>query len=459
MAIDLTGNPGGLFRRIGRVGKIAQIARVYQGTTLPTDILTLMAQYDTLRTAVDGVPTADTTSRKAVSQIMSTLATSAQTTLALMVKSDKPNTDADVTSQLTELINQMRTAVASVKKQTVTASSAAFSTPVANAGNGTLAITKTRGDGLDQENIIPETAYAVCTSDSQSGGATLGQEIFTYTGAIAQTDVWAEDFPIGDGGTLSLTAADATLNNSGGNLLTNGFETFTSNAPDNWAVLVGVAGTDFQKSTAQFFNGVASLQYIGGATLTSLAQTFNLAGGTAGTLVPDTSYAVNFWAKFDVVPAAGVLTVDLVDGTNTVINDDNGVANSQTFTLSTFSTSFVAKNLFFRTPRSLPATIKIRVRISTALSGGSNLFMDNLAMAPASALYAGGPLAVIFSGQTTAKFVAGDGFILTTTNDYGGSANLSTFQQLFQRIFDMRSKGLLLPSNAAPTIADTLITT
>jgi hypothetical protein len=203
----------------------------------------------------------------------------------------------------------------------VAASVAAIS---GNAGNGVAVVSKVRGDGLDQENIIPETAYVFCTADSQTGTATAGQEQFTYTGEPLVTDVWSETYPIGSGATTTLTAIDASQNASG-NLLTNSnFEAFTANLPDNWTSLVGTAGVDYLKSTAQFFEGAASLQYAGGATLTSLAQTFNSSTGTVGTLKPDTAYAVNFWAKVDVVPAAGVLTVDLVDGSNTVINDDQG---------------------------------------------------------------------------------------------------------------------------------------
>jgi hypothetical protein len=81
-------------------------------------------------------------------------------------------------------------------------------------------------------------------------------------------------------------------------------------------------------------------------------------------------------------------------------------------------------------------------------------------------------MAAIFSGQTTAPFIAntsasappgtpgnGDGFILTATNNYGGASNLSTWQQLFERLFGMRALGLVLPSSGGPTIADSLIST
>lgn len=459
MTIPLTGT-GGIFTRLGRIGKVAQDMRVYQGTTLPADILSLMAQYDSLRTAVDGVPTADLTSRQQVSQIMAALSTAAQNTLISMVLADKPAVSATPQASLQELITQMRVAAASVKANVIAATATPFSTPVANAGSGVMVVSTKRGDGLVQENTFPETCYVTCTTDGQTGGATVGQETFQYVGEPSTTDVWSDQYPNGSGVTTTLTAVDASVYQSTtGNLLNNGdMEAFTANVPNNWAVLVGTAGTDFAKDTGTFFDGTASLKFIGGTGVqSSLAQTFNNAGGTTAALQPDTAYAVNFWLKADVVPAAGVLTVDLVDGSNVVINDDQAVANSLAITLSGITTSFVAKNVVFRTPRSLPSVQKIRVRISTAISGGSNIFFDRNAAALPIALYTGGPLGAVFSGPPAAKFIQGDGFTLATTNDYGGASNLSTFQQLFERLFGMRSLGLLLPSSGAPTIADTLI--
>lgn len=472
MTIALTGT-GGLFTRIGRFGKIAQDMRIYQGTTLPADVLSLMAQYQSTRlTDVSDVPAAQVTSQASVEGIMATLVADAQKTLIGMVFDDKPTAANTLASSMQEVISQMKTAAASVKQQTVTATAAAFATPVANAGNGTMVVSTKRGDGLVQENLFAEAEYVICTSDSFSGGTPVGQEQFTYTGAPAQPDVWSNLYPAGSGGSQTITAVDASQYQQGGigNYLKNGdMETFTTpNIPDNWAVLVGTAGTDFAKDTGTVFDGAADLKFIGGtAVLSSLAQQFNNAAGTTIALQPDTAYVVNFWIKADVVPASGVLTVDLVDGTNTVINDDQAVANSLAITLSGITTSYVAKNAFFRTPRSLPSAVKLRVRISTVIPGGTNIFFDRLAFTQGVLLYTGGPYGAIFSGQTTAKFVgpAGglnaypDGFTLTTTQDYGGASNLSTFQQLFERLFGMRAMGLLLPSSGAPTVADSLIST
>lgn len=177
------------------------------------------------------------------------------------------------------------------------------------------------------------------------------------------------------------------------------------------------------------------------------------------TLEPLSQYAANLWAMADVVPAAGVLTVDLVDGIGgTVINDAAGVANSFTFTGAGLTTSFVAKNGSFRTPKVLPEIVFLRIRISTAVSAGTSVFIDHAALVKMTELYPGGPYAAGFSGKLSltkgSNQVAADGFTITVTNDRAGE-----FQEWFQRNFDMAAKGLLLPSNSAgaETQADSLI--
>lgn len=177
------------------------------------------------------------------------------------------------------------------------------------------------------------------------------------------------------------------------------------------------------------------------------------------TLEPLTQYAFNLWALADVVPAAGVITVDLVDGIGgSVIADQAGTNNSFTFTGAGLTTGFVAKNGTFRTPRVLPELVYLRIRISTAVSSGTSVFIDHAALVKMVELYPGGPFAAGFSGKTPLRRgsdqVAADAFTITVTNDRAGK-----FQEHFERNFSMREKGLLLPSktDASETQADTLV--
>src|SRR5262249_37593288 len=166
-------------------------------------------------------------------------------------------------------------------------------------------------------------------------GATAGSEPFRALGDNAQTDPLYWNWQLGSGATTDLTATDAGLSNAA-NLLTNSsFETFTvANTPDNCAILTGAAApTIFAAGAGNGFAGATSpnaLKYTGnGSELTSIAQTFaQTSGGTPATLLPDTVYGINFWAKKTAGAVAGALAVDLVDGSNTVVNDDAGTANT-----------------------------------------------------------------------------------------------------------------------------------
>ncbi len=176
-------------------------------------------------------------------------------------------------------------------------------------------------------------------------------------------------------------------------------------------------------------------------------------------LEPLKQYAFNSWMKADVVPAAGVLTIDLVDGIGgSVIADQAGTNNSFTAAATGLSTSFAARNGVFRTPKVLPPIVYLRIRITTAVTNTSSVFIDHCALTEMTELYPDGPWAAIFSGAAAftkgASQVLGDSFTVTVTNDRAGE-----FQEWFDRNFDMRTKGLLLPSvtDTSETQADSLI--
>lgn len=201
--------------------------------------------------------------------------------------------------------------------------------------------------------------------------------------------------------------------------------------------------------SANVARGARSLYIIGDAattaTLTTIQAPVSVAAGT--------QYAVNFWGLADVVPAAGVLVLDLVDGIGgTVVNDDQGNANTLTVNLTTETTSFTSHPVVFRTPSVLPATTYLRLRLTTALSTGSNYFVDELCMVAMTELYAGGPFVAAFSGPT--DFVVGDEATITVANDMRGA--LHTW---CNRVFALRTNRLLLPTvtDNSETQADTLI--
>lgn len=205
--------------------------------------------------------------------------------------------------------------------------------------------------------------------------------------------------------------------------------------------------------TAQVYaGGKALIIDSDGAELTTFNQ--RLFG-----LLPQTAYAFSLWATADVVPAAGVFTVDLVDGIGgTVIADSAGTNNAFTFDAEDLTTSWqhvttlVGGECVFRTPLVVPDVVYLRIRVSTAVSDTTSVFLDHAALTPMAAVYPGGPLVAAFSGST--NFRRGDSWTVTVANNRAGE-----LQEYFERNFGMSSLGLLLPSDAgsSETIPDSVI--
>jgi hypothetical protein len=187
-----------------------------------------------------------------------------------------------------------------------------------------------------------------------------------------------------------------------------------------------------------------------------VAQPFNTptstapgAGGTPSTLKPDTQYAGSVQIKCSSTPAAGTAQFSLVDGTNTVINDDQAVANSAVRTLTTIGTTFTNFTFVFRTPAVLPTTVKLRVSLSAAISTGVSVYFSRLGFAPMTKIYDGGPFFSVFSGN--ARLIAGN---TPDTWTYGLGNTYGQMIQYLQRVFNLTSLGLTPPAAASPTLSD-----
>jgi hypothetical protein len=463
MALAWTGS-GGFFTRLGRIAKLLKDIYAFQNTTFPPDSKNIVAQYAVGVGAVDHpeiaspIASGAAGAQLAVGGFATTLQTAAQQTANAMVFDDNPLGNAtNIATSMAEIIRQMNAAAQTVQACTITAS---YATQGTVTGNGVIVLSTKRGDGLVQENSFAETGYLTCTADSYTGNASAGNESFQFVGEVAQSNVFSNLWPQGSGGNTTFQAINGNKNNTQGNLLTNSdFETFTvANVPDNWVIVTGTPGTDIKQSTTAgtFYTGLSALQFVGGGLACNVTQTFNVSSaGTPGAVKPDGQYAVAVWLKVDVVPAAGVLTIDLVDGSNTVIVDDQAVSNSFTVSLPGLTTSFAASTGVFRLPKLLPATAKIRIRLTTPLSGGTNLYLDHLGLGAMTQLYAGGPAIAYFSGSTAS--LVKDVYSVTVTNNRGGASNLATMQTAADRVFGMRALNLLLPSSGSPTISDSLI--
>lgn len=320
-----------------------------------------------------------------------------------------------------------------------------------------------------------------------------------------------------------------------------------------------IAHATTTQGTTEVFSGGKAVQFNSNNTeLITLNQ--RLTG-----LKSETSYAVSLWAIADITPAAGVISIDLVDGIGgTLISDKQGAQNSLSFNASdltqawkhldtlvaalnesqkititgtptggTFTLSFdgqttgtisynassgtvqsalealsnvevgdvsatggalpgtavdieftgllassnvpqmtaddalltggttptvtittttegSSNELAFRTPTVVPDVVYLRLRISTVVSAGTLVFIDHVALAEFTEIYAGGPLVSVFSGAT--EFKIEDVWTVTTTNDRAGQ-----IQEAYNRNFNMVQLGLLLPSNTIGTIPDSVI--
>lgn len=438
---------------------------------------------------VDGILTALSSFQGALGSLLTDFQTRARNTLLAMYALDQqagnPNAPlAQLTAgftlaqALTTLVSQMKTAAATVQAATVTAGAlTAVGAPV---GNPTAVVSLKNGQGAALQLCFPETLRVAITGDSQSGGATLGNEPYTVTGQAAVADALSHLWPGGSGVNTSGTLVDGSKDNSAGNLLQNGsFLAFsTANYPDNWLVGSGAAGTQVLNGTGTtYLPGGGSVQFVGNATAAGIAQAFGTTpstaagvGGTPATLKPDTVYHFSVPYKLSLAsPAAGVLEAALTDGSawpGTVLADDAAVNNIANVALTGVAdTNWHVLSGSFRTPAVLPVTTpvaRLRVQLSTALSVGTSVYVGQPSFsAPVGlsdgALYAGGPFFTLHRGPNRA--IAGltpDTWQLTISNSYSTSGG-GLLQQYFERIFGLRNLKLQLGASGSPTLADTLI--
>ena len=486
MTIPLTG-AGSLFVKLGHIGGAfndlnalcggTATARVLSGSSLITRNATLQADY------AAGTPEYQIIA-DFPNQFANALGTGAvQTTinsqlsvlqsLALNTVIDMANTDAPLRpdipadqAALLILIQQMTNATASVQASTVTTGiQTAIATPI---GNPVFIITKVNGFFQTVEYSIPETITLTCTQDSvtNGGGATPKQEVFAINGQNAQNNElsynWATSL-FGSGATLSYPLCDAAQSNGGSsvNLLDNSeFVTATTpNLPDNFSTISGTVGTEIKQGTIGYVDSF-SLQLVGTGSAVAIYQAFNTSpstssnsGGTPAILAPNTVYAVNMWLQVSATPGAGVLALDLTDGSNTILTDDAGNNATVTQSLTVLTNSWANFKNVFRTPANMPVNHRIRIRLSTLIDTGKSLFVDRLSLTPMVPLYQGGPLIAGFSASINpiSTLPQPDQWTFSVTNAFGG------FQKLFEQWFGMRSRGLQLPSANSPTVADSLI--
>lgn len=450
MAVQLTGL-GGLFTRLGKIGRIAQSIAGSEAALI-APFFNLINQYDsTLQYAIAPVSLIEDRCVRNNSSVMAFAQQLATTTVLGMVSADVP-VITTLPLALQELRRQMLVYNQSVAKCNLSINPVALQNKT---GNGVLVTTTKRGDGLTNDNMIAEQPRLICTADSYTGGATVGSEQFTFTGDPQNAGVWDYDWPQGSNAFVGFNAVRSSQYGSAtGNILVNGDFGNGVAANKSWTLTGGAFGTDVIQSS-QSYQGLNALEFAPTNKTLTLVQTFGSAAGSSVVPTPLTSYAINFWlAAMTGTVTTGTLVIELIDGNNALINDAQGTPNQFTIDLTTVPLTYTPYNAVFRLASPPPATVQLRFRLSVGVQG-TGVLLDSVAMTAVTQAYTGGPGLALFSGSI--PFVFNDGWTVWTANDRAGQAYLGTFQALFDKLFGTRAGGYLLPTSGAPTISDTLI--
>lgn len=463
--LNFTSSVGNYWNRIGKIGLVVKQLRAYQNSQLInlTDTANgVVAQFNAESDLQAIVGSNYINMLNNVGSAGSTMQTLAQQTTNRMIFRDNPRNYQNLQSltldtSIQEVIRQMKLAGASILAMPVTATPGTFT----GTGNGVIVASVKRPlDGLTMENSFSETLNLVCNRDSFLGGTLAGNEGFLVNGAGSQPNPFAFNWPLGSNGTTSLNAINGLVNNSQGNLLTNsGFDIWASGVPSNFTANAGVSGTNFAQENTIIYDGASALRIIGDGTSNfDLRQQFASATGTNGTLRALTQYSINLWLRTGgSAPAAGVLSIDLIDGNGIIIKDANAVNNTFTVSLPGLNTSYISYSGAFRTPTSLPAAQYLRLRLTTPLTTGAAVYLDKLSFGAMTQVYTSGPFIAVHAGNV--PFVQNDLGTCVINNGRGAGGTLDTFQTLAFRLFypDMQNQEFLIPSSAAPTISDGLI--
>ena len=456
MAITLTGT-GGLFTRIGREGGTLNYVNDSRDSTFTGYLTNIQAQYlATLQDVVTSLFTQGASWNTSQNGFLSYLRTVASDTIIDMVHNDVATTPETLAASMAELIRQMYVQIATIEQPTVSGSVTAGNGVVSNTGTGKGGISVKNGQGVQLDYIYDETITARCTNDAQTGTATAGQETFTFRGEASVSNMLSDQWPLGSGSTGTIVCVQASQEqDESSNLLNNGgFEDFTANLPDNWTKVTGTAVTNIDDTASVVYTGSKALDFIGdaGGTLMDLYQTFDTAGQTTAALQPDTVYLFSVWMKHSNASATGIIRFALKDGTNTIVNDDAGTANSVSVNVNSgLSTTYANTQAFFRTPRTLPSTgIRLQMEFTTALNDTYHVYVDEMTLQETTQAYTNGPYMGVVRGDV--NWIAGDQLNFIPTNNYAGA-----FALVFQRFFNMNSLGLVLPSSGSPSISDSLV--
>lgn len=454
-----------LLARVGRLFDFAKTVRTHQAN-LRTEFEDTMSDYsDSTRDLVAALTSRIDRRIDEAGGIVSDISTDATKTLVEMMDADTTLPNRGVGPAIEELIRQLATA-----SQTVDRPSSGYVTLPAsnkgtaggsNVGTGIMLLSDmaplrnlSTSEVFDFPSIRSETVRATCIRDSTSTNVQAGSEVFRIEGqrSVPRLD---DEWPKGSGTRGTITAASARVD--GGrtpsvNVCTNSdFEDFTSNAPDNWTIVTGTAGTHIDDTTTAY-TGSKALAFIGdGSTNPNIKQGLNTTTGTVGRINPDRPYTITAAVRYATAAPTSSLVISVRTSGGTILHDSViGRAMQLTVTSASMTTSYQLFSAVVFSPVSIPKGCVIDLRFSGNQANTSQVYVDELVIAEMPRLQAGGLGYQIVRGGT--DFAIEDTFTASVTNNC--TAGDGEIALEFDRFFDMASLGLVLPSDTSPTIAD-----
>ena len=442
MAINYTN----LFTMLGKLAKSTNNVRTYFGE-LDTDLAAIESVYasNSQYALLSAMPATYTGFKSAVLGWCDTIKQKASELLTdrdLVLENLPVGDQSDVNYVLARMIKDMVANTQSIEPCTVTVGS--VTRTVTNSNAGTV-IVDTTLDGYSQpaQGFAANTAYngltteiseddsvtLECVKDSENGG-TLGSEIFNWIGSPKRPSPFHwQDTGTGNGPQLTV------INNLGffSNL---DFETFTSNAPASWTIDAGTAGTHVFDESSDVYRGSHALKFTGNSSIASI----QVSQASTLDLNPLRRYTFACYVKGNASISSGTLTIQF-EGTGYTAGASEKISlNAATLAATT---SYTRKHFHVNMPAVIPSDFKLVVKW-TGTPSSHSVKIDGVAFGPMQ--FVNGVGAVIVAGSEA--FLAGDKLAFTVANDDGG-----VLQTYFRQAFQVQ-----MPSNASPTLSDTLAT-
>lgn len=441
MSLDYTK----LFGDLGKLAKYVASFETVADTTMPAAMTAIVAQFDAIVEPLANITSDFDTMRGNIDAARATLANYARKRLQdkTTVLDELHLATSGIDAVMAALITQMNLDSESVLKSTVTIGSVTDGS--GNSGDATVITTRyldgvnAPGNGyrshpqyagvLSELASPSETMTVVCTQDAYTDGVDAGSESYSVSGGLRLGDRLSHHAEgSGPGPTLQ------TLN--GANLLTNGdFETFTTaNTPDDWTVVSGTPGTHIFNHTSDYYRGSHCLRLLGDDVQGTIKLTQELGG-----LIPLQGYLIVAAIKADASIPQGDFSIKFTGtGYTAAAHEKISIAPGD------LPTSWTVYSAFVVVPANLPSDFKLNIIWETTPDAGKKVLVDSVCVAlPA---YHGGIGIGVHAGPYTAPAVRGDSYSFAVSNNQAGKL------QEFAR----RALGYQLPSNASPTIADSL---